>query len=589
MEVTVAFLPFKSLITDQRLDMLMAGFVDDLIINLSKFTGLKIISPESTREFSNLADIHQLPDAILGYTITGNARPVKLSLRVAIQLIRNQDGKVVFAHDYTAAPEELFDIQDQIIRQLVNVLQQSIDRDILSTSYQKPNTDLRVYELYLMGMEALKKGGLEYDLQARQYFENALELNPHYARAYTGLSLSYFNEWSCQLWDRWEVSQKGAHDHALKALALDGNDYQALAVAGRTYLFSSQYEVAEECLRKSLQVNPNDAWNMIQIAFSMMYLGLAEEAVELYETACKLNPMHADNYLAYGSNIYFEFGDFQKCLDLGRRVDHNNAWVDFPVYLAAACHFSDDPHKMHEYWNLYLESFRKHISKTQISSKEALTWHIKVNPYKDKTNLQSFWDYMFSKQEDVRSFEHNPITDTPGKSAIRQRGDVWEVDYKGERVMLKDSKGLRDICQLLQRPDEDIHCSELAGTMVVVEQGIEMFDHKAKAEYKKHIVEIQNSLREAETVGDSQEAERLHWEYEQVLNHISKASGLGRKARVSATSVDKIRSAVTLRIKGCIKKISKAHPALGKHLALSIKTGTFCAYRPEEQVSWIME
>ena len=90
-------------------------------------------------------------------------------------------------------------------------------------------------------------------------------------------------------------------------------------------------------------------------------------------------------------------------------------------------------------------------------------------------------------------------------------------------------------------------------------------------------------------VGDSRQVESLHWEYEEVLDHVSKSSGLGHMARMTSGSVDKIRSAVTLRIKSSIKKISNEHPALGKHLSVSVKTGTFCSYRPEEKLHWMHE
>src|SRR5690606_39645083 len=64
---------------------------------------------------------------------------------------------------------------------------------------QKPLTSLGAYECWLRGYQELKKGTLEADEQARIYFQQAMELDPHYPRAYTGMSLSYFNEWSCQI------------------------------------------------------------------------------------------------------------------------------------------------------------------------------------------------------------------------------------------------------------------------------------------------------------------------------------------------------------------------------------------------------
>lgn len=589
MEVTLAFLPFKNLHSDKQLDILLSGFVDDLIVILSKFKGLRILSPESTQSCQSLEDIRQIPGARSGYTLNGHARPSRQSIRIAIQLLRNEDGKVIFAHDFNSEPEEIFDLQEDIVLQLVNVLQQSIDTDVLTSSYQKPKVELQVYELYLMGMEALKKGGLEQDMQAREYFNQAINLNPHFSKAYTGISLSYFNEWSCQLWSRWDVSRKGAHEYALKALALDDNDYIALAVAGRTYLFAGQYEIAEQCLRKSLQINPNDAWNLVQIAFSMMFMELAEEAALLYETACQLNPLHADRYLKYGANIYFETGDFQKCLDLARRVDPNKAWVDFPVYMAAAHFLLGDLKMIRIHWDAYLDNFRKHISNSDADSAAALSWHKAVNPYKGKTHVHLFWDYMDKEIGEATVSETPPGDTIRLHPVMRQRGDIWEIEYKGHQLVLRDSKGLQDLNKLLFHPEIEFHCSELAGAETIEEKGVLMFDNKAKSAYQKRIIEIQNAIQEADMAGDFRQAESLHWEYEKILDHVAKSSGLGGSPRLVSNSVDKIRSAVTLRIKSCIKKISNEHPSLGKHLSISIKTGTFCSYRPEEKMHWSEE
>ena len=81
-----------------------------------------------------------------------------------------------------------------------------------------------------------------------------------------------------------------AQKYAIKALDLDENDYQALMVLGRTYLYSHDFEKAEHYFRKSIRMNPNDANNLMQIAFLMVYLGYADEALKLYNKANKLNP-----------------------------------------------------------------------------------------------------------------------------------------------------------------------------------------------------------------------------------------------------------------------------------------------------------
>ncbi len=68
------------------------------------------------------------------------------------------------------------------------------------------------------GSNASARARVEADAEARRFFERALEIDPTYARAYAGLSLSHFNEWSCQAWVKWDEKERLAHDYARRAL-----------------------------------------------------------------------------------------------------------------------------------------------------------------------------------------------------------------------------------------------------------------------------------------------------------------------------------------------------------------------------------
>ena len=237
METNLAILPFRELSGDESMHLLMQGFTEDLVINLSRFAGLSLISLESTSDMKGLEALDDIAALGADYTLGGSYRSFRQQLRITIQLVRVRDGKIVFASDYVESVEAIFNMQDEALKQIVNAIQQNIGYDLLSSSYTKPKAQLAAYENYLQGMDILSKGGVENDEEARVYFEAALVIDPTYARAYTGLSQSYFNFLSCQLWDRWDVSQRGALKYALKALELDENDYVALAVAGRVLLF----------------------------------------------------------------------------------------------------------------------------------------------------------------------------------------------------------------------------------------------------------------------------------------------------------------------------------------------------------------
>lgn len=584
-EVVIAILSFQIFSDEEKLSPLISGFTEDLTYNFSKFVGISVISHFSTRNLNyNSNDLEKLN---ADYIISGSFRNSANNIRINVQLIRSEDQMIVYTRQYEDTLSSILETQDEIIHEIVNVIQEQIDYDILSFSYKKDPVQLVVHENWLLGMDYIRKGSLENDEIARKYFEAALKIDPHYARAYSGISLSYFNEWSCQLWDRWEVSQKGAHKYALKALEYDENDYISLAILGRTFLYLEEFEKSEHYVRKSIRMNPNDSRNLIHVAFTLVYLGYAKEAETLYKRALAINPLHNDTYLVYGSFIYLELGEFEKSIQLGNKVKMESAWIDFPVFLATAYFHLSEFDKAKELWNQFLLQFQKNINKgKETNNQEALNWHINVNPYKGKTYLKKFWDFI---GEEENSFvESQNLEKTPKDGAFLKSGEIWEITYMGLSISMKDSKGLSDISKLLENPQKEFHCIDLIDSAIVESTSESVFDTKAKASYQQKILKLKAAIEDAEEMNNTEKAARLYDEYDKLVHHLSGSLGLSDKPRKTDSVAEKARSAVTWRIRNAIKKIGDAHPSLGKHLAKSIKTGTFCVYNPEYHIDWII-
>ncbi|RDY61686.1 tetratricopeptide repeat protein [Flagellimonas nanhaiensis] len=585
-ETTVAVLPFQILGDVESMSPVIIGFTEDLIVNFSKFIGLSVISQDSSLGISSINDSPTISLLGTDYIVTGSFRAHGELYRIAVKLIRTRDNKVVFAGNHDVTLESILSTQNTVTEQVVSVLQQQINHDLLSYSYKKESLDLAAYENWLLGMNLLKKGTIESDLKAREHFKAALKIDPQFARAYTGISLSYFNEWSCQLWDRWDISQKGAHEYALKAIELDENDYISLAVLGRTFLYLGDYEKSEHFLRKSLRMNPNDADNLILIAFCMVYLGYAKEAEQLFHKAKELNPLHPDVYFPHGSFIYFELGDYKKSIEYVEKVKNTTCWTDFSAYAAAAYYYLSDHEKVNFYWDMYIAAYKKNIAKgKEVSLKDALEWQHMVNPYKVKSNLEPFWEHMGSKKSSANyTSKTTTISGTP-KGSFVQNGDIWEIEYAGESTGIKDCKGLHDIAKLLEQPEKQFHCTQLMGT-VLDSKGTDVVDDQAMNDYKKRIRSLQTDISEAEEMGHTSKVEDLREEYEALIDHLSQITGMSNKTRKIGSSLEKARSAVTWRIRNAIKKIGEVQPKLAKHLANSIKTGTFCSYVPESPHEW---
>ncbi len=586
-DITIAILPFKNVVGEGQHDPLFKALTEDVILNLSLFTGISVVSHFTTQHIDADVSDDKLNQIGAEYIVYGSYFLVKDQVKISLQIIRNVDKRVVFATKLIKNKEAVFELQDDIIQQIVSSIQQQIDYDLLSYSYKKKDVNLVAYENYLLGMDKLKKGTLDSDLEARRLFEAALKIDPNYSRAYTGISLSFFNEWSCRLWDRWEVSKNGAQKYAMKALELDENDYISLSVLGRTYIYSENFTKAEHLFRKSLRMNPNDANNLMQVAFGLMYLGYPEESIELYKKACYLNPYHPEYYNAYGFNFYFEIGDYKEAVRLGEKVNWDSAWIDFPFYLGATYFNLGNREKAEQLWFSYLEQFKATIKNSgSDTAKDALTWQINVNPYQFETKLKAFREYIADKIAYLPTKELKASKAHGLKGSFQKKSDLWQIEYDGKGIVVKDAKGILDLVKLIDSPNTEFHCTELMGTGLTESQGVEVIDNKAKKQYQDRILQLQDDIRDSEDLQDYDKAELLQKEYDDLIEHLSSVLGLRGKVREKGTVFEKARSAVTWRVRNTIQKIEKEHPTLGKHLKSSIKTGVNCAYKPELEVQW---
>jgi len=564
------------------MQFLVEGIFLDLITELSRFRQFKIVASSSEKAVES-----SLEGQEINYRIEGSFRIGGERLLVNVQLYEFATDRLVWAERFEGEPDAFFTLQENLLGKVVSRLQQQLDLDILAGIGQRPTQSLKAYEYWLYGLQQVKQGTLEADEKARHFFEQAIEQDPKYSLAYSGMSLTYFNEWSCQLWDRWDLSQKGAKEWAERALQLDHENYLANLVAGKVYLFEQHFDQAESCLRKALLLNANDPFNVSQIAFGFVYLGFLKEAESLYQRALSLDPVHPDKYIPTGVLIHFEQGKYQEVLDEGARYLHS-PWVDYPTLLAASSFYLDRPRQALIYWKAYLEEFKLKINNGESAQLEekALQWVKNINPFKTGTRYIPFWEWI-KEQRGISnsSEEESPSVTINSNTYFQYENGIWRLGYQGQDILLPDLKGLHDLQLLIRQAGKEIHCTELMG-IAVADKGEPVFDEKAKKEYQSRLLELQTSIQEAEDQGQSGRLPDLHQEYDQLLTQLSRATGMGGKTRELSNGVEKARTAVTWRIRSAIKKVSEANPTLGKHLSTAIQTGIFCSYVPESSPSW---
>jgi hypothetical protein len=115
-----------------------------------------------------------------------------------------------------------------------------------------------------------------------------------------------------------------------------------------------------------------------------------------------------------------------------------------------------------------------------------------------------------------------------------------------------------------------------------------MLDERARSEYKRRLIELEDERSEAEERSDEGRAAQARAAIDFIAAELAGAYGLGGRARKTGDPSERARKAVAERIRDTLSRISEALPPLGQHLTGSISTGTFCSYRPAEPVSWTL-
>ena len=168
-------------------------------------------------------------------------------------------------------------------------------------------------------------------------------------------------------------------------------------------------------------------------------------------------------------------------------------------------------------------------------------------------------------------------------------GATWAVTFAGTTRSLRDSKGLRDLATLLGRPQQEVHCLELAGGADVGGDVGPALDERARREYQQRIQDLQDDIDDARAANDTARAERAEDELDALVEQLSQAFGLSGRARARGSAAERARTTVTSRVRAAIRHAASVHPDLGRHLQHSVHTGTWCRYAPEHPCDWQIE
>jgi adenylate cyclase len=318
---SIVVLPFINLSKDPEQEYFSDGLTEDLTSDLSQISSLFVIARNSAFTYKGKSVKAQDVSKELGvrYVVEGSVRKADNQVRINAQLIDATTGGHIWSERYDRPFKDIFALQDEITQQIVVNLNAEVRQVELERVRRTPTSNLTAYDYLLRGWELRQRFTKEANIQARQMYEKALELDPTYALAYVALGWTYHLEWAWQ-WSQDPQTLERYFTLAQRALVLDGSLPQAHMLLSQAYLWKRQHELAIAEAEQAVALNPNDVWGYHLLAETLNFSGKPEEALGAAEKAMRLDPRNRELYLVEIGFAYRWMGRYEEAITALKRV-----------------------------------------------------------------------------------------------------------------------------------------------------------------------------------------------------------------------------------------------------------------------------
>ena len=289
----IAVIPFTNLNKDEDGAFLVDGIVEDLITEFSMISEIEIVSRQTCFNLrdENLSHQEYREKYELDYIVSGSIRAVEDRLRISVELSETPDGNVIWSNKYDRVKEDIFDIQDEIVRKITIALLGGIEISSLKRAHRKPTESMNSYEFLLKGKENHHKFTKEANFEAIKNLDLAIAADKNNAQAYA---------WkACVMGQAFYRGYTPMTDEKMgellslleKALEVDPNDFECHRMQAEVYLSMHDFEKSKDSGRKATAINPNDPRVISVYGEALLRLRELDQGINYLEKAYELDPV----------------------------------------------------------------------------------------------------------------------------------------------------------------------------------------------------------------------------------------------------------------------------------------------------------
>ena len=371
----IAILPFVNMSPDPADSYFAEGVTEEVISTVSSVSGLSVISRTSVMGYKGSSKkVKEIGQELeVGSVLEGSLRKAGNRVRITTQLIDVNTDAHVWAQSYDRELDDVFAVQSDIAKQVADALRVKIMSAEMERISKKPTESLEAHALYLRGRYHWNKRGLEDNLKAVEYFEQAVGKDPNFALGYVGIADS------CELLAiNWKVDPVANHDKARanvnKALELDPELAEAHTTMGLVLNDEYRLRQAKREFQKAIELKPGYAtahqWYSSLLTAEQRWA----EAQEHIEKAFELDPF-SQVINTNRASFYLLRGEYEKSLEMYKKaLELNPSFGSVHFDLATAYYRLKRFDEMKKELNLGVEFIKERFPGAQLGVDAMAAW-----------------------------------------------------------------------------------------------------------------------------------------------------------------------------------------------------------------------
>jgi len=282
LEKSIAVLPFENMSDDSEFAHLGDAITDEIIMQLYKINAFEVRSRTSIMQYKNTEKGSPLigEELKVNYLLEGSTQRYEDQVRIRVQLIHASTDDHIWGNIFEGEWKDIFDIQINVAKQVARELKTVLSPEEVERIEDEPTENIEAYNLYLQGRYFWNQEGRDDLDKSIECYKRALEIDPNYALAYSGMAASYTSYANSGYLPRRDVMFQ-AKKAAMKALEIDntlGEAHAELAHARVTHDWN--WTEGEKGFKRALELNRNYASAHDRYAWLLTFVGRHDEAIQ---------------------------------------------------------------------------------------------------------------------------------------------------------------------------------------------------------------------------------------------------------------------------------------------------------------------